>query len=133
MMIRLLGLVTMVLLGCSGPPDPIVGTWTFGTERVELRDSGAILAPPLSTPACEGEAAAIAACGSKHKWQKQGSYYRITMMTLARPAGAGSFNSMFDEPKGSGCQCVPDIVGIAELVGDELVIDGKQHGRRVKR
>jgi hypothetical protein len=48
-------------------------------------------------------------------------------MTFARPVGNGGFAGMFAErPAGSGCRCVPDITGTAELHGDELVIDGKE-------
>jgi hypothetical protein len=128
----------LLVLGC-GPPDPIVGTWTpqeapQGTQQhVELRGDGSVIAPPRSQPACENEAVAIAACGRRHRWEKQGARYRITMMTLASPTPRGGFVAMFNDDRGgSGCRCMADVVGIAELHGDELVIDGKERLRRVR-
>lgn len=127
------GLIALLLFACNGTPDPIVGTWTFGTKAVELREDGTIIAEPRSEPECEREQDALAACARKHRWAKQGSRYRITMMTLARPRGTGGMGSMFDTRAGSGCQCVEDVVGVAELHGDELVVDGKERGTRLKR
>lgn len=130
---RWLGLVATCLAACGGSADPIVGTWTFGTKTVELRGDGSIVAPPRSDPACAPEKAAVAACAREHRWAKQGGGYRLTMMTLVPPAGVGGLGSLFsDRPADTACRCVPDIVGTAELQGDELVIDGKERARRVK-
>jgi hypothetical protein len=118
------GLFALLAAGCSS--DPIVGTWTFDKQTVEFGADGSVVVPPRSMPECERETAAIAECGRRHRWEKQGSEYRVTMMTLALPP-----RSLFQEKQ--GCQCLVDIVGSAVLQGDELVIDGKEHGRRSYR
>src|SRR5690606_22692986 len=109
------GLISLFLVACNGTPDPIVGTWTFGTQAVELRQDGTVVAGPRSGPGCDGEPDAIVACARKRRWAKQGSRYRITMMTLARPRGTGGMGAMFDNRAGSRCQCLEDVVGVAEL------------------
>ena len=81
---------------------------------VELQEDRTIIAPPRTEPECEHERDAVSACGRKHRWEKQGASYRLTMMTLARPRGTGGMNAMFDKPAGSGCRCVEDVVGTAE-------------------
>jgi hypothetical protein len=119
--------LAVLAVGCSA--DPIVGSWTADGKTFLFERDGTIRAPARSQPDCTDQPA-IDACGRKHRWERSGSSYLITFMTLAPPRPTGS---SFDSQEHSGCTCVVDISATADLQGSELLFDGgKQRATRVK-
>jgi hypothetical protein len=124
----------LLIAGCS--PDPIVGTWSADSKVVVFHDDGTLSGVQHNDPACAGEAAALAACARRQRWERSGSSYRLTLMGLTPRSSGGGLGGLFNAPKGSdgsACQCVVDLTATAELHGDELVFEGgKERAHRVK-
>jgi hypothetical protein len=136
--VLLIAATAVAATGCTSEStsrDELAGTWRSarGSSTVELRADGSVDMPLTTDQRCSDDAAGIAACKAKARWDRRGAHVRLwPAMLVSHGSGGEGFIGMYDNAAGSGspaCVCKvdpePTLVDIRDrdtlAVGDEVI------------